>query len=132
MNLLFCHFTELNNLSGNKHVRDEPTGDLCVLFLPKFKEENIKWKETKLTEAKGLFATEHHNVLEVFCSKRGLDFEDYYDVVVFKFLSAVKQYDECESLHNRTFTDVAVNLTPLIMPACKKIKSALDFPECRS
>lgn len=67
-------------------------------------------KGTKLTERQRLFATEHHNVLEEFLHSRGLDFEDYYDVVVFKFLSAVKQYDECESLHNRTFADVAANL----------------------
>lgn len=67
-------------------------------------------KETKLTERQRLFATEHHNVLEEFLLSRGLDFDDYYDVVVFKFLKAVKQYDEIERLHKQAFEDVAVSL----------------------
>ena len=67
-------------------------------------------KETKLTERQRLFATEHHNVLEEFLLSRGLDFDDYYDVVVFKFLKAVKQYDEIERLRKQAFEDVAVSL----------------------
>ena len=67
-------------------------------------------KETKLTERQRLFATEHHNVLEEFLKTRGLDYDDYYDVVVFKFLKAVKQYDEIERLRRQTFEDIAVSL----------------------
>ena len=67
-------------------------------------------KGTKLTERQRLFATEHHNVLEEFLAKRGLDYDDYYDVVVFKFLKAVKQYDEIERLRKQTFEDIAVSL----------------------
>ena len=67
-------------------------------------------KGTKLTERQRLFATEHHNVLEEFLAKRGLDYDDYYDVVVFKFLKAVKQYDEIERLHKQAFEDIAVSL----------------------
>lgn len=67
-------------------------------------------KGTKLTERQRLFATEHHNVLEEFLIKRGLDYDDYYDVVVFKFLKAVKQYDEIERLRKQAFEDVAVSL----------------------
>ena len=67
-------------------------------------------KGTKLTERQRLFATEHHNVLEEFLLKRGLDYDDYYDVVVFKFLKAVKQYDEVERLRKQAFKDVAVSL----------------------
>ena len=67
-------------------------------------------KGTKLTERQRLFATEHHNVLEEFLRTRGLDYDDYYDVVVFKFLKAVKQYDEIERLRKQTFEDIAVSL----------------------
>ena len=67
-------------------------------------------KGTKLTERQRLFATEHHNVLEEFLRTRGLDYDDYYDVVVFKFLKAVKQYDEIERLRRQTFEDIAVSL----------------------
>ena len=67
-------------------------------------------KGTKLTERQRLFATEHHNVLEEFLRTRGLDYDDYYDVVVFKFLKAVKQYDEIERLRRQAFKDIAVSL----------------------
>lgn len=67
-------------------------------------------KGTKLTERQRMFATEHHNVLEDFLVKRGLDYDDYYDVVVFKFLKAVKQYDECERLHRQAFEELAASL----------------------
>ena len=66
-------------------------------------------KGNKLTERQRLFATEHHNVLENFLQSRGLDFDDYYDVVVFKFLKAVKQYDECERLQRQAFADIAAS-----------------------
>lgn len=67
-------------------------------------------KGTKLTERQRLFATEHHNVLEEFLLTRGLDYDDYYDVVVFKFLKAVKQYDEIERLREQAFEDIAASL----------------------
>lgn len=64
----------------------------------------------QLTERQRVFATEHHNVLEEFLASRGLDFDDYYDVVVFKFLKAVKQYDECERMRKQAFEDIAASL----------------------
>lgn len=67
-------------------------------------------KGTKLTERQRMFATEHHNVLEEFLVKRGLDYDDYYDVVVFKFLKAVKQYDEIERLREQAFEELAASL----------------------
>lgn len=65
-------------------------------------------KGTKLTERQRMFATEHQP--EEFLAKRGLDYDDYYDVVVFKFLKAVKQYDECERLHRQAFEELAAGL----------------------
>lgn len=64
----------------------------------------------QLTDRQRDFATEHHNVLEEFLIRRGLDFDDYYDVVVFKFLMAVKQYDECERMRKQAFEDIAAGL----------------------
>ena len=64
----------------------------------------------QLTERQRDFATEHHNVLEDFLITRGLDYDDYYDVVVFKFLKAVKQYDECERMRKQAFEDIAAGL----------------------
>lgn len=48
----------------------------------------------KLTERQKRFAEENHKVLEDFLRYRGLPQEEFYDVVVFRFLRAVKQYDE--------------------------------------
>lgn len=65
--------------------------------------------EFRLTERQQRFAEEHHNVLEDFLRFRGLSFDDYYDVVVFRFLRAVKQYDEDAKLRRYSFKTVAGN-----------------------
>ena len=58
---------------------------------------------TKLTEGQKRFAEEHHEVLESFLKYRSLPFDEYYDIVVFRFLRAVQQYDEREDLKKYSF-----------------------------
>lgn len=65
--------------------------------------------EFRLTERQQKFAEEHHNVLEDFLKYRGLSFDEYYDVVVFRFLRAVKQYDENAKLRRYSFKTIAGN-----------------------
>ena len=65
--------------------------------------------EFRLTERQQRFAEEHHNVLEDFLKYRGLSFDEYYDVVVFRFLRAVKQYDENAELRRYSFKTIAGN-----------------------
>lgn len=64
-------------------------------------------KEFRLTEKQRRFAQEHHYVLEDFLKYRGLPLDEFYDVVVFRFLRAVKQYDEREDLRKYSFHTIA-------------------------
>ncbi len=66
--------------------------------------------ECRLNEGQRRFAEEYHSVLEDFLKRRGLSTDDYYDVIVFRFLEAVKQYDECENLRRYEFLDIANSL----------------------
>ncbi len=63
--------------------------------------------DCRLNERQKRFAEEHHSVLERFLTQRGLSLDDYYDVVVFRFLRAVKQYDEREDLKRYAFSTIA-------------------------
>ena len=64
-------------------------------------------KDFRLTEKQRRFAEEHLKVLEDFLKYRGLSADEFYDVVVFRFLRAVKQYDEREDLRKYTFNTIA-------------------------
>lgn len=64
-------------------------------------------EDFRLTERQRRFAEEHHYVLEDFLKYRGLPRNEFYDVVVFRFLRAVKQYDEREDLRKYTFHTIA-------------------------
>lgn len=64
-------------------------------------------EDFRLTERQRKFAEEHHKVLEDFLKYRGLPMDEFYDVVVFRFLRAVKQYDEREDLRKYTFNTIA-------------------------
>ena len=66
-------------------------------------------KEFKLTERQKQFASDNHHVLEDFLRYRKLPYSEFYDVVVFRFLLAVKQYDEREDLKQYSFNTIAKN-----------------------
>lgn len=61
----------------------------------------------KLTVRQQQFASKHHKVLEDFLKSRRLSRDDFYDVVVFQFLRAVKEYDEREDLKQYSFNSIA-------------------------
>lgn len=56
-----------------------------------------------LTERQTRFAEENYKVLTDFLESRGLEQEEYYDAVVFKFLRAVQLYDESNNLKKYGF-----------------------------
>lgn len=62
-----------------------------------------------LNERQRKFAEEHHSVIEEFLNARKLPMDEFYDVVVFRFLNAVKQYDEREDLKQYAFATIANN-----------------------
>lgn len=64
-------------------------------------------KEFKLTEGQRGFAADNHEVLMRFLEDKKLSVDEFYDVVVFGYLYAVKLYDESEELKDLSFEFVA-------------------------
>lgn len=65
--------------------------------------------DVRLNERQRAFAQQHHWVLEDFLKYRHLPMDEFYDVVVFRFLRAVQQYDEREDLRQYSFQTIAGN-----------------------
>lgn len=66
-------------------------------------------KDTKLTEMQSQFAAENHYLVENFLRYRKLPMDEFYDVVIFRFLRAVQQYNEREDLKQYKFSTIANN-----------------------
>ena len=64
-------------------------------------------KEFKLTEGQRCFAADNHEVLIRFLENKKLPFDEFYDVVVFGYLYAVKLYDESDEQKDLDFEFVA-------------------------
>ena len=62
-----------------------------------------------LTEKQEQFLAEHHYLVEDFLKYRGLPMDEFYDVVIFRFMRAVKQYDERDDLKQYKFSTIANN-----------------------
>ncbi len=62
----------------------------------------------KLTGAQKEFAAENHGLVFDFLKSKGLD-DDFYDVVIFRFLRAVQLYDERPELRKYSFKTIAFN-----------------------
>ena len=63
--------------------------------------------EIPLTTEQSIFATEHHNLVYRFLNKHRLSEDEYYDVVIFGYLKAVKDYLTRPELQIYTFTTIA-------------------------
>lgn len=63
--------------------------------------------EFQLTEIEKQKATENHNLVFHFLSKHNLNVDEYYDVVVFGYLKAVKIYSERKELQKYAFSTIA-------------------------
>lgn len=62
----------------------------------------------KLTDSQKSFAEEHHHLISEYLRLRGLE-EDYYDVVILRYLMAVQQYDLRPELRQYPFRTIARN-----------------------
>ena len=60
-----------------------------------------------LTEAESEFAAEHHSVIYGYLRKAGLPEDDFYDVVVFGYLRAVRKYLARPELRKYSFSTIA-------------------------
>lgn len=65
--------------------------------------------EVPLTREQREFATKWHNLIYTFLNEKRLPEEDYYDVVVFGFLQAVKDYLSKAGLRQYSFSTIAWN-----------------------
>jgi len=63
--------------------------------------------ETALTPEQQRFATEHHTLVYTFLNDKKLREDDYYDIVVFGFLRAVRRYLEESHLQKYAFSTIA-------------------------
>lgn len=64
-------------------------------------------KEIPLTKEQKLFAEEHHTLVYRFLHYNGLAIDEYYDIVIFGYLKAVRKYLSEPALQKYLFTTVA-------------------------
>lgn len=64
-------------------------------------------EDRPLTEEERRFAAEHHGCVLHYIRSRKLNFEDYYEVLVFAYLRAVQMWFEREETHKYRFTSIA-------------------------
>ena len=63
--------------------------------------------EAPLTVEEQRFATENHYVIEKYLRIRRLPLDDWYDVVIFRYLLSVKRWFAIPELHNHNFEIIA-------------------------
>lgn len=61
----------------------------------------------KLTKAEKDFASRHHELVTEYLKRRRLSENDFYDVVVFRYLKAVQNYLSNETLRQYAFQTIA-------------------------
>lgn len=60
-----------------------------------------------LTPEQREYAADHHNLIYAFLNKKHLRDDEFYDIVVFGFLRAVKRYFEVPGLSQYSFSTIA-------------------------
>lgn len=65
--------------------------------------------EIPLTLEQKLFAAQNHDLVYKFLQERHLSISDYYDIVIFGYLRAVRRYLDEGKLHHYRFATIAWN-----------------------
>lgn len=81
----------------------------------------MKKQPQNLTEQENQFAAEHHNLIYQFLSENKLPEEEYYDVVVFAYLSAIKEYFKKKGMSQIEFVTL---LWQMMSSACLKYENS--------
>ena len=63
--------------------------------------------EVPLTKEQQAFATDHHGLVYKFLNENHLPEDEFYDVVVFAYLKAVKDYFNSPSAQKFSFSTIA-------------------------
>lgn len=69
----------------------------------------MKANNTPLTPEQSDFAAEHHNYVYSFLAKRFLSEDEFYDIAIFGYLRAVRNYCERPELQKYKFSTIAYN-----------------------
>lgn len=90
---------------------------------------------TPLTDEERVFAEESINVVYRFLSYYKLDRREYYDIVIFGYLKAVRLYCEREELHQYSFATIAYRQMSVSLRAERQYRNAMSrksvLPEIR-
>ena len=82
-----------------------------------------------LTEAESEFAAEHHSVIYGYLRKAGLPEDDFYDVVVFGYLRAVRKYLRKKRRALVESLDEELHTRDLLDPVSAAYENVLSFQE---
>ena len=63
--------------------------------------------EAPLTEEEQSFAAENHHLIKKYLNMRKLPFDEWYDVVIFRYLLSVKRWFAIPALHKHNFEIIA-------------------------
>lgn len=68
---------------------------------------NARAKYTPLTEEERVFASEHHYLINKYLGMKKLNVDEWYDVVVFRYLLSVQNWFKRPELHSLKFSTIA-------------------------
>lgn len=66
-----------------------------------------KHKMKPLTEEQRTFAEENHYLINAFITKNRLNYNDFYDVLALRYMTAVQRYFELPDLRQYKFSTIA-------------------------
>lgn len=90
-----------------------------------------KYIDSPLTSEEQLFATEHHGIVISYLIKHRLNFDEWYDIIIMRYLLSVKRWFDIPALHRYSFCTIAYNAMRSAVGCeykklnCKKRKAVL-------
>lgn len=108
-------------MGANKPKTDKKR-QLGKHFRPKIKKQPLRRLKLHPLDAQERdMAEEHHSLVLRFLRENGLPMEDYYDVVIFRYLMAVERWFRRPELNPTSFSEIA----------WKAMSSALSYKRVR-
>lgn len=82
--------------------------------------------EVPLTKEQQEFAAEHHGLVYKFLNDNHLPEDEFYDVVIFPYLKAVRDYCDNTSAQEYSFSTIAIWITSFSLLLCR-LAVTLDY-----
>ena len=84
--------------------------------------------EVPLTHEQRIFAAKHHGIIYKFLMANNLSIDDFYDVVIFSYLKAVRNYFAQDRLQKYSFSTIAwKNMSRSISDYKKRLRRNRDI-----